>query len=117
MPRILIVVLLFALALPALAQAPRFEVGTVVAVKAHQPRPADPDVHLYDVSVQVRDTLYVVLYDPHPDSTLATFREGVDVMVAVGSDTMTFNDVLGRKRAFPILKITPLPKKNQGTGN
>ncbi len=91
--------------------APKFEVGTIVAVADHLPAP-EGDVHLYDVSVQVGDKIYLVLYDPHPDSTIATYRLGAQVMVAVGKDTMTFSDLLGRHRAFPILHVEPAPKKN-----
>ncbi len=89
----------------------KFQVATIVAVADHQPAP-EGDVHLYDVSVQVGDTIYMVLYDPHPDSSIATYRLGAQVMVAVGKDTLTFSDLLGRHRAFPILHVEPAPKKN-----
>jgi hypothetical protein len=114
MRRILLPLFLLAVIPLAVAQtksAPAFQVGTIIAVTDHQPAP-EGDVHLYDVSVQVGDTVYVVLYDPHPDSTIATYRLGAQVVVAVGKDTVTFSDLLGRHRAFSILHVEPAPKKN-----
>ena len=84
----------------------KWQVGTIMAVAAHQ---ADStDVRKYDVSVKVGKTMYVVLYAPPDGTDTITHRAGLDLLVSVGAKTMAFNSLLGRKIEVPILSRKPM---------
>ncbi len=94
--------------------APKWQVATLLAVKAHPPA-AEEDASLvrYEVTLQVADTEYVVLYAP-PDGTLrdvVQYRLGRDGLVLIGADTIKYNDMLGRTREVPILSRRTIPAK------
>jgi hypothetical protein len=69
-----------------------------------------PPIKRYDVSVQVKDKVYVVLVTPQPGTAgFETWRK--DVLVLVKGKTMTFNDLLGRPNTAPIISQHPAPPK------
>jgi hypothetical protein len=91
---------------PAFSQSsgPKYQVGTILAVKQDpNPVPHKPDATRYDVSVRVEKTVYVVLYTPPPGGYGFQYAAGHQLLVLVGSKTITFNDVLGESREVPIL--------------
>jgi len=103
--------MLFLSTLFALSQTtPKFRPGTIMAVTPH-PNSAngqDHDGPAYDVSVKVGDTLYVVLYAPHNASRTVAYTAGMQLLVAVNKDTLTFN----RQETpvdVPILRRESLP--------
>jgi hypothetical protein len=113
MPRLLFIVMLCVTILPAPCQtaSSNYQVGTIVAVVPHPGAPSDADssVARYDVSIKVRDTIYVVLYIP-PDSVHAVkYAAGSEVLVSIGKDTVTISRKLDGTTEAPILRTETLP--------
>ena len=95
---------------PAFAQStPKYKVGTITEVKVHQAAASGTsDAASYDVSVKVGDTLYVVLYtQPAGEADTVKYVAGRDLLVLVGNNTITYNDILGRSFAVPIESQKP----------
>lgn len=108
--RILLVVMLTCVAIPAApsqTDSSKYQRGTIVAVARHQNAP--PDSAQYDVSVQVRDTVYVVLYTPPYGANSVEYAAGIDLLVLVGKDTLTFPSKLSGTTTAPILRREALP--------
>lgn len=84
----------------------KYQVGTIVDVK---PRPAvaGSDVTSYDVSVKVADTIYVVLYTPPLGMNTVRYAGGRELLVLVGKNTITYNDILGQSLQVPIVSRRP----------
>src|ERR1700683_5653787 len=83
----------------------KYQVGTIADVKPHQPATdAASDVVSYDVSLKVKDTIYVVLYTPPLGMNTVRYAAGRDILVLVGKKTITYNDLLGQSYEVPILK-------------
>ena len=108
MYRFLLGLILICIATLQAAQTPpsNFQRGTITAVVAHKSAPGDKDsdVSRYDVSVKVRDTLYVVLFTPPNGSNTVEYMAGQDILVLVASDTLTFNDPISGRTEVPILR-------------
>jgi hypothetical protein len=96
------------------AAAPKYEVGTIIAVQPHPVGPNDPaSVRRYEISVKVGITLFVVLYDRRPGATRPEYQIGLSLPVLVRGNTMTFHDrQLGRTRHLPILSRKTIPENN-----
>ena len=94
----------------AQAPSPKFEPGTITAVTARQsPGQHDTDVTQYEVSVKVGDTTYLVLYTPLNGANAVKFSAGNQLLVLVGSTTLTFNSALSGKTEVPILSRETQP--------
>jgi hypothetical protein len=94
---------------PAFGQSTsKYQVGTITEVKVHQAagRGAS-DAESYDVSVKVGDTIYVVLYTATLGEDTVKYAAGRDLLVLVGKNTITYNDILGRSFAVPIESQKP----------
>jgi len=102
-------VFLFA-ALPSHSQQQRskWQVGTIMAVAEHPSDDKDPNVKKYDVSLKVGKTMYVVLFVPLDGTDNITHRTGLDLLVSVGTKTISFNNLLGHKLEAPILSRKPV---------
>src|SRR4051812_40956482 len=102
-------------AVPFFGQTPstQYQVGAITKVSLHHDTSgaANPDVPQYDVSIKVADTVYVVLYTQPSGSTGVQFAAGLQKLVLVGTDAITFNDVLGRSTMAPILQRLALPAR------
>jgi hypothetical protein len=95
--------------LPAFCQpASGYQVATIVDVKTHQAsgNPA-PETSSYDVSLKVGDTIYVVLYAPPFGIDTVKYKTGRNLLVQVGKNTITYNDLLGQSLEVPILSQKP----------
>ena len=92
-------------AVPALCQSTsKYQVGTITSVKPHQAASnAASDVVSYDVCVKVADTIYVVLYTPPLGMNTVKYATGRDLLVLVGTKTITYNDILGQSLEVPIV--------------
>jgi hypothetical protein len=90
--------------------SPKSEVATVTAVNVHQSGLEGSRGRSYDVSLKVRDTVYVVLYTPPSGANGVEYSVGMDVVVLVGNKTITFTK-LGRTSEVPILRRETLPAK------
>jgi hypothetical protein len=104
--RLLRVLLVLALCCQVFSQSgdQKYQVGTILEVKKHPtPAPTDPPTARYDISIRVDKTVYVVLYTAPPGTYGVQYSAGRQLLVLVGSKTVTFNDQLGRSREVPIL--------------
>jgi len=89
-------------------------VGTITEVKAHQDAGSGTsEVANYDVSVKVGDTIYVVLYTPPLGEITVKYAAGRDLLVLVGKNKITYNDILGQSYDVPIESQKPAAKPKQ----
>jgi hypothetical protein len=97
------------LTFPALCQSTsKYQVATIIEVKAHQAaRDSGSDAVSYDVSAKVGDTIYVVLYTTPLGELPPKYAAGREMLVLVGKDTITYNDMLGRSLQVPIQSQRP----------
>ena len=100
---------------PAFGQSTsKYQVGTITEVRAHQAAGSGTfDVANYDVSVKVGDTIYVVLYTPPPGEITVKYAAGRDLLVLVGKNKITYNDILGQSYDVPIETQKPAAKPKQ----
>ena len=100
---------------PAFCQSTsKYQVGTITEVKVHQAAGTGAsDVASYDVSVKVGDTIYVVLYTPPLGMNTVKYAAGRDLLVLVGKDKLTYNDILGQSYDVPIDSQRPAAKPKQ----
>ena len=91
----------------------KYERGTVIAVAPHDnvAGESDRDVVRYDVSVQIRNTIYVVLYTPPNGANSVEYAAGIDFLFLVGKNTLTFNSKLSGTTELPILRTQSLPQQ------
>jgi Spy/CpxP family protein refolding chaperone len=88
-----------------------YQVGTIVKVRPHPNTPEDQNTSasLYEISIKVADTKYDILYTQPSGSVGVEFAEGLQKLVLIGTGTLTFNDILGKSTAAPILRRESLP--------
>ena len=115
MRRLLAVIGLCLLTFPALCQSTsKYQVAIISEVKPRQAAGDDAsDATSYDVSVKVGDTIYVVLYTQPLGELPAKYATGHELLVLVGKNTITYNDLLGRSFAVPIESQKPAAKVKQ----
>src|ERR1700736_3418620 len=104
--------LIFLTMFPAFGQSTsKYQVGTITEVKAHQTAGSGAsDAASYDVSVKVGDTIYVVLYTPPLGEETVKYAAGRDLLVLVGKNKITYNDILGRSYEVPIESRKPVAR-------
>jgi hypothetical protein len=109
MQRLIVVVILCLLALAALGQSTsKYQVAIITEVKARQVAgDSASDTTNYDVSVKVGDTIFVVLYTPPLGELPPKYARGHELLVLVGKNTITYNDMLGRSLQVPIESQRP----------
>lgn len=92
----------------------KYEVATITDVKPHQAADNNPSAPArYDVSVQVADTVFVALYTDTLGTSTIQFAAGRELLVHVGKDAITYNDILGRSQEVPIISQKPVTKIKQ----
>jgi hypothetical protein len=102
----------------ALAQAvsSQWQKGTITAVTNHQTGAGERarETTQYDVTVQVDNTSYVVLFTPPNGANTVEYSRGLDLLVQVGTDTLTFNNKgTSRTTEVPILHKEVLPGSSE----
>ena len=109
MRMLLSVVTLCLLTFPALSQSTsKYQIAIITEVKLRQvAADSASDPTSYDVSVEVGDTIYVVLYQQPLGELPAKYARGHELLVLVGKDTITYNDMLGRSLQVPIESQRP----------
>ena len=109
MQRLIVVVTLCLLSLAALGQSSsKYQIGMITEVKARQAAgDSASDLTSYDVSVKVGDTIYVVLYTPSLGELPPKYATGRELLVFVGKNAITYNDMLGRSLQVPIESQRP----------
>jgi phage shock protein PspC (stress-responsive transcriptional regulator) len=97
---------------PAFGQSTsKYQVGTITEVKVHQTAGSGAsDTASYDVSVKVVNTIYVVLYTPPLGEETVKYAAGRDLLVLVGKNKITYNDILGRSYEVPIESQKPVAR-------
>ena len=86
----------------------KYQIAMITEVKPRQAAgDSASDPTRYDVSVKVGDTIYVVLYTPSLGELPAKYETGRELLVLVGKDTITYNDMLGRSLQVPIESQRP----------
>ncbi|MFZ0773795.1 MAG: hypothetical protein WB781_16815 [Candidatus Sulfotelmatobacter sp.] len=113
--RLIPVFALCLLTLPALCQsASKWQVATITEVKPHPAAGEDAsDPITYDVTVKVGDTIYVVRYTTPLGEIPPRYAGGHELLVFVGKNTITYNDMLGRSLQVPIESQRPVPEPKQ----
>ena len=95
---------------PALCQSTsKYQIAIITEVnprEAASDNASDPA--RFDVTVKVGDTIYVVLYTPALGELPAKYATGRELLVLVGRDTITYNDMLGRSLQVPIESRRPV---------
>jgi len=101
--------------LPSVSEATssKYQSGTIMSVKAHDASKGEAaSDRLYDISVKVGNTIYVVLYNQPPGTINPEYRTGLSLLVLVKGHTLKFNDLLGRPQELPILSQRKIPETN-----
>jgi len=87
----------------------KYQTATITAVAPHTGADAKTDdVARYDVSLRVGNDQYVVLYTPPNGANRVEYAAGMDLLVLVGSKTITFSKY-GKTTEVPILQHDQLP--------
>jgi hypothetical protein len=101
--------------LPALmfaqASAPssRYQAGTIIQIKPHQTDDtSDQSPRVYEVSVTVNGTTYVVLTSPPSGEPAMLYAVGRQVLVQVRDNAIIWTDILGQSHEVPILVRSPI---------
>ena len=109
MRRLIAVIALCLLTFPALCQsASKYQIAIITDVKPREAAgDSASDPARYDVSVKVGDTIYIVLYTQPLGELPAKYATGLELLVLVGKNTITYNDMLGRSLQVPIESQRP----------
>ena len=113
MSKVLLAILFLCLPIVVLAQASatasRYQPATITQVKPHQSGDAPaPGEAVYEVSVKVNGITYVVLTkSPLGDSTIL-YATGRELLLRIGENTITWNDILGQSHEVPIISRGPI---------
>ena len=109
MRRLIAITALCLLTFPALCEsASKYQLAIITEVNPRQAATdSASDPARYDVSVKVGDTIYVVLYTQPLGELPAKYATGHELLVLVGKNTITYNDMLGRSLQVPIESQRP----------
>lgn len=82
----------------------KYQPATILEVKRNQSADSvNSSAARYDISLKVGETTYVVLFTEPPGSYGVEHIAGRELLVLIGKDTITFNDILGKSREVPIM--------------
>jgi hypothetical protein len=110
MLKILFVICICFVSFAAFCQSPsNYQIGTIIDVKPHPAAGDDGEIVSYDVSIKVGDTIYLTRYAPKPPlgTNTVKYAAGRGLLVLVGKNTITYNDILGRSSEVPIISQKP----------
>ena|SRR5271167_2582239 len=115
MRRLIAVIGLCLLTFPALCQsASKWQIATITEVRPHPAGGEDAsDPITYDVSVKVGGTIYLVRYTTPAGEIAPKYAAGHGLLVLVGKNTITYNDMLGRSLQVPIESQRPAAEPRQ----
>jgi len=112
----LFLIIIYAVALPAFCEpSAKYELATILDVKPH-PSAGDGSssaVASYDVSIKVAGTIYLVLYTDTLGTNTVRYAAGRELLVHLGKNTITYNDILGRSQEVPIINQKPARTTSQ----
>ena len=103
------------LTFPALCQTTsKWQIATITEVRPHSAAGEDAsDPITYDVSVKVGGTIYLVRYTTPAGEIAPKYASGHELLVLVGKNTITYNDMLGRSLQVPIESQRPAAEPKQ----
>jgi hypothetical protein len=109
------VIALCLLTFPALCQTTsKWQIATITEVRPHPAAGEDAsDPITYDVSVKVGGTIYLVRYTTPAGEIAPKYATGHGLLVLVGKNTITYNDMLGRSLQVPIESQRPAAEPKQ----
>jgi len=112
MPKFFLRILIILLPALVLAQSSStsltYQPATIIAVNPHPSGGnSNPVDALYEVSVKVNQTLYVVVTTSPSPSGSIRYAVGREVLVRVGEETITWNDIMGESHEVPIISRRP----------
>ena len=115
MRRLIAVIGLCLLTFPALCQTTsKWQIATITEVKPHPAAGEDAaDPITYDVSVKVGGTIYLVRYTTPAGEIAPKYAAGHGLLVLVGKNTITYNDMLGRSYQVSIESQRPAAEPKQ----
>jgi len=119
MSKIFLRILLLCLPALVLAQSPasgsRYQPATITQVKLHQSggNSAAADA-VYEVSVKVNGTTYVVLTKSQSGDSTILYAVGRELLVHIDEKTITWNDILGQSHEVPIISRGPNADSSNG---
>lgn len=80
-----------------------YEPATITGVKPYNSvENANPETALYEVSVKARRITYVVLTTSPDHSPTILYTVGRQILVHIGENAITWNDILGQSHEVPI---------------
>jgi hypothetical protein len=96
------------------ASSAKYQPGTITAVKSHQNVPGEPgdDATRYDVSVKIKNVVYVVLYTPQTGDHSVEYYPGLELLFLVKSHSLSFNSKTAGTIQVPILRREILPDQS-----
>jgi hypothetical protein len=108
------VILICISALAGQTSSAKYQPGAITAVTTHQSAPgeAGEEATRYDVSVKIRNVVYVVLYTPRNGDNIVEHSAGFEMLFLVGSNTLTFNSKGSGTTVVPILRREILPAES-----
>jgi hypothetical protein len=92
----------------------KYQPGTITAVAVHEnpPGEASAEATRYDVSVKIRNVVYVVLYTPRAGDNTVEYLRGMEMLFLVGGSTLSFNSKTSGTIKTPILRREVLPTQS-----
>ena len=121
MPKIFLGTLMLLLPALVLAQSPcipaAYLLATIIDAKPlPSPESTNLDERLYQVSMKVGQTVYVVLTPLASPSETILYAVGRQLRVRIGDDTITWNDTMGQCYKSPIISKTPISDTSKPQG-
>jgi len=110
----IILICICALASFGQTSSAKWQPGTITAVDVHQNAPgeAGDDATRYDVSVKIRNVVYVVLYSPRNGDNSVEYYRGLEMLFLVGSNTLSCNSKASGTIKMPISRRETLPAES-----
>lgn len=92
--------------------SPEYERGTIIAVERQQNAQGDSvEVAQYEVSVQVRNVVYIALYTPPHGASAIEYAPGIDILVRAGENSLKIPSKLSGTLELPIVRKKILPRQ------
>lgn len=90
----------------------KYQPGLIMSVKEHpDPGATSDSPKRYDIAIKVGNTIYSLLFTPAPGTYGFQYSAGQELLVSVGPKTITYNDLLGKSRAVPIVSRSAAPER------
>jgi hypothetical protein len=93
----------------ASAPSSQYQAAIITQITPHQSaETSDRSQRVYEVSLRVNGTTYVVLTTPPSGEPAMLYAVGREVLVQVSDNAIIWNDILGQSHKVPILGRGPI---------